>query len=617
MSESLQSEKLNTARLRKLGETIVKLHWLLPSTILAALFLLSSPAFAGRLQSWRFDANQNRLIFTTDSTIQPRAQLLFNPTRLVIDLPSTSFDRRTVYQQLRGALRTLRIGQLDPETTRLVIELNPGYTLDPQLIKFQGISPRQWIVQLPTPSRTDEQANNSSAQSLDTSLSPTSGSLTQVQDLQVTPDGLFLRTSGPSPEIYVRRSSDRTEIDIELQNSVLSSQLASQDLLINAADTTLRERNGIERLQVAQLPTTPPMVRLTLAVKKDSPDWQARSSNLGGIVLLPSFGSDSASNPRSGDRLAQIQSVEVSGNQLLIRADQPFNYTSRWDQSSGAYRITLSSAKLGNRVREPQPNANSPVLRVRLQQEDPSTVVVLVLPAAGVQIGDINQPTPQLLAIPLQGSRAILVPPPNQQYSITGPVNEYPRTIPSRRPNTRVLVVVDPGHGGKDVGAIGLGGIHEADIILPISREVARLLEQNGIQVVMTRDDDYFVDLAPRVQMAKRVNADLFVSIHANAMPANRSDINGLETYYYGSSESLRLAQTIHNTILQSIDIQDRRVRSARFFVLRNNPMPAVLVEVGFVTGVEDAARLSTPAYQNQMAAAIVQGILRYLREGY
>ncbi len=112
MSKSWPNGKISAIRLRKSGETIVKFHWLLSSTVLS-LFLLSSPALAGRLQSWRFDANQNRLVFTTDSGVQPKAQLLFNPTRLVIDLPGTNFNRRTIYQQLRGAMRVLRIGQLD------------------------------------------------------------------------------------------------------------------------------------------------------------------------------------------------------------------------------------------------------------------------------------------------------------------------------------------------------------------------------------------------------------------------------------------------------------------------------------------------------------------------
>jgi len=206
---------------------------------------------------------------------------------------------------------------------------------------------------------------------------------------------------------------------------------------------------------------------------------------------------------------------------------------------------------------------------------------------------------PNSISLPLQ----IPVPPPVISSSSVG----YPQV-----PRGRLVVMIDPGHGGQDSGAVGIGGLQEKDVILPISQRVAALLEQQGIQAILTRTSDYFVDLAPRVEMAKRNRVDLFVSIHANSID-NRPDVNGLETYYFDRGE--RLAQTIHNSILQSIDIKDRGVRKARFYVLRNNPMPAVLVEVGFVTGVQDAARLATAAYENQMAQAIANGILQYIQQ--
>jgi N-acetylmuramoyl-L-alanine amidase len=128
----------------------------------------------------------------------------------------------------------------------------------------------------------------------------------------------------------------------------------------------------------------------------------------------------------------------------------------------------------------------------------------------------------------------------------------------------------------------------------------------------MTRDSDYFVTLPGRVTMAQRAKADVFVSIHANSAGANRPEVNGLETYYYDSG--LTLARIVHSKILQSLNVKDRNVRKARFYVLRKNSMPSILVETGFVTGREDVANLNSPAYQNQMADAIAQGILQYLR---
>jgi N-acetylmuramoyl-L-alanine amidase len=178
--------------------------------------------------------------------------------------------------------------------------------------------------------------------------------------------------------------------------------------------------------------------------------------------------------------------------------------------------------------------------------------------------------------------------------------------------NARVVVAIDAGHGGRDPGAIGIGGIQEKDIVLPISERVAAILEQNGVQAILTRSDDREIDLAPRVQLANRVNADLFVSVHANAIDMSRPDVNGIETYYYATGNGL--ARTIHNSVLQMSGSRDRGVRRARFYVLRHTSMPAVLVEVGFVTGAEDAPRLATVAHQNQLAEAIARGILQYLQ---
>ena len=105
----------------------------------------------------------------------------------------------------------------------------------------------------------------------------------------------------------------------------------------------------------------------------------------------------------------------------------------------------------------------------------------------------------------------------------------------------------------------------------------------------------------------------MFVSVHANSAGASRPDVSGLETYYYDSG--LGLAQVVHSNILQSLNVRDRGVRRARFYVLRKNSIPAILLETGYLTGREDVAKLQTPAYQNQMAEAIARGILQYIRQ--
>jgi N-acetylmuramoyl-L-alanine amidase len=185
-------------------------------------------------------------------------------------------------------------------------------------------------------------------------------------------------------------------------------------------------------------------------------------------------------------------------------------------------------------------------------------------------------------------------------------------SAPVRR-DGRVLVVIDPGHGGNDPGAVGISGLQEAGIVLDIAKQVGSLLEKQGIQAVLTRQDDREIDLEPRVSLAESLNANLFVSIHANSINLSRPDINGIETYYYDSGSSL--ASSIHRSVVNTTGMEDRGIHQARFYVLTHTSMPAVLVEVGFVTGREDAAKLNNPTWRDQIAAGIAQGILRYVQQ--
>ncbi|MBW4459393.1 MAG: DUF3747 domain-containing protein [Nodosilinea sp. WJT8-NPBG4] len=178
-------------------------------------------------------------------------------------------------------------------------------------------------------------------------------------------------------------------------------------------------------------------------------------------------------------------------------------------------------------------------------------------------------------------------------------------------PQGSLVVVIDPGHGGRDPGAVGIGGLQEKQINTAISNRVQQQLQAAGITVLMTRSSDVFVDLDARAQYANRAGASVFVSIHANAISMSRPEVNGLETYYFSSGE--RLARSIHSAVLQNVSMRDRGVRQARFYVLRYTTMPSVLVETGFVTGAEDAARFRDPAAVNRIADSVARGILNYL----
>lgn len=178
------------------------------------------------------------------------------------------------------------------------------------------------------------------------------------------------------------------------------------------------------------------------------------------------------------------------------------------------------------------------------------------------------------------------------------------------------VIVIDPGHGGDDPGAIGINNLKEADVNLAIALEVARVLGSLKLRVVLTRNDDRPLSLEDRVAIAEQVKATVFVSIHANSAGLNRPTINGTETYHYpGSEPSQQLATAIQTSIVQSVQVVDRGVKTANFAVLRNTSMPAVLVETGFVTGAQDAAKLANTTFQNQLARAIAMGIFQTVEQ--
>lgn len=486
----------------------MKIHWLVSGTTCLSVLMLSSPAHGAKLSSWRFNANQNQLEFQTDGAVQPQAQLIFNPTRLVIDLPGTTFGKPQLTQTVGGAIRSIRVGQFEPQTARLVVEMNPGYTLDPNQVKFVGLSPTNWTVQLPS---AKVQASAVAPRSI-FSVTPTintppsnriaastSNAATKIESLQVTGDGFFLRTSGAKPKIK-NPTRDRDEINIDISDAALSPAL-QREISVN--------KHAVKGIEFSEIDGKSPGVRMTLRVDKKSSDWRATTSGNNGLIVLPNrlssaiSGSSNSSNnsnssnsnqvsqsdsfpvppiPTTRNSIATIESVELAptSTQLLIRGDQNLSAVGGWDRQTGLYRITVDNAKLAPKVRGPQFTASSPVLRVRLQQLPNNKVAIFVQPASGVQIGELNQLSNQLLSLELQRTRRTIPPtgstglPP---ISETIPLPNRPIiTLPPESPNnSRVVVMIDPGHGGKDPGAIGIGGLQEKDVILPISLKVAEI----------------------------------------------------------------------------------------------------------------------------------------------
>jgi N-acetylmuramoyl-L-alanine amidase len=255
----------------------------------------------------------------------------------------------------------------------------------------------------------------------------------------------------------------------------------------------------------------------------------------------------------------------------------------------------------------------------------------------------------------------MLADPPRLVLDFVRPAEPAPPRDRAGRPVVAPLrvLVLDAGHGGHDSGAVGPGGLQEKDLVLDVTRRVAKLLEDRlDVKVRLSRDGDHFVPLRDRTSFANKERADLFVSIHANAHP--QASQAGVETYFLSSEatdsaarqvaalensvvqlertpghagngrldavkailwdlaqsefqlESSRLAEVVQDSITQTLRIPNRGVKQAGFYVLGGAAMPAILIEIGFVTNPREERRLKDGRYRDEIARAIFAGLAEY-----
>lgn len=183
------------------------------------------------------------------------------------------------------------------------------------------------------------------------------------------------------------------------------------------------------------------------------------------------------------------------------------------------------------------------------------------------------------------------------------------------------FIILDPGHGGHDVGtqSISKPRYQEKSLNLITAQFVKSYLQQLGYQVLMTREEDKFVSLDRRAQIANEKKPTLFVSIHYNSAPS--AEAQGIEVFYYQAKndkertqKSKRLAQAILKNVVGQTKAKSRGVKQANYAVIRETTMPAVLVEGGFVTNEAELEKLKDPTYLKRLAWGIVRGIEEYLR---
>ena len=319
-----------------------------------------------------------------------------------------------------------------------------------------------------------------------------------------------------------------------------------------------------------------------------------------------------------------------SFTRVVVEADSAFAYAV--ERAGASVNVRLMGLSVDDASTEEV--RDSHVLDVRLEPGRDATLAIrLQAGPADVRATTLSDPFRLVLDI----GRA-----PERE---TRPAGQALRTI-----------VLDAGHGGHDSGAVGPTGLMEKDLVLDVTRRVAKLVDERlGLKVRLSRAGDYFVTLRDRTSFANRERADLFVSIHANAHPEVASE--GVETYFLSSeatdnasrqaaarensviqletpaqrqktdvlrtilwdlaqsefqTESSLLAETIQDAMTGALRIPNRGVKQAGFYVLGGAAMPAVLIEIGFVTNPREERRLKESRYRDEIALAIFSGIAEY-----
>lgn len=310
--------------------------------------------------------------------------------------------------------------------------------------------------------------------------------------------------------------------------------------------------------------------------------------------------------------------------------------------------IDIFGARVGLESKEPIKVNDGLLRRVRVAQFN-KDVVRVVLDMTSLRSHHVYfLSDPYRLVVDIQGRNAPDMPSPLTDTKAVGPPPGAKRATAGIH-----KIVLDPGHGGKDPGAIGVDGLAEKDIVLSVALKLARKLKREmGIDVVLTRKDDRFVPLEERTAIANAENADLFVSLHMNASPNHA--VRGLETYYLDNTtdeasirlaarengtapnkisdlqfilsdmtqnmkleDSITLADRLQRSLVRTMGrqmtgVKDLGVKKALFYVLVGARMPSVLVEMFFITNKRDGRAMAQERYQDDVVDALYEGIREY-----
>lgn len=392
-----------------------------------------------------------------------------------------------------------------------------------------------------------------------------------------------------------------TRMIFDIQNSTLKQELHNKELELTNGD----------KIKIAQYdPTTTRLV----VTSKNAPQYIPVYFSDSQKVILTS-----PQNLMTSDIPAQKANIvktscQKSGklNNLIFEFDKPLSYSIK-RTSDSLYIYFLNAEKFN------ETNFNNTI-----KQTPYSKSIITIMKNTGIRLtlpmatkGNLNtyiSPEGRVFKISFEEIKPPVTEPKTAQTELQK-VKKKEGTIIStpkfNNPKGSNVIVLDAGHGGKDCGCTR-DGIYEKDITLDVCDRLQTILRKKGYKVYMTRTNDTYVSLEDRALFNQSVNPAIFVSVHVNS--CNDSSPKGIETHYY-TDESLDLGVCINKALTKKIYYTTNRgLLRSRFYVINHTAVPAVLVEIGFISNTEERNSLITPQRKQQTAEGIAEGILEYFK---
>ena len=513
-----------------------------------------------------------------DQLPKPDVSRLVEPNRLVMDIPDSILGMKPkVINVNSNGVSQVRVSQFksdDDKIVRIVVETDNNKQIDNIKISAGRGSSMIQLEKLPS-GGTNNFIDN--------------GNLTKITKINYRDNQLIIGalSSLRIKEPFILQGPTRLVVDIP--NAVVSDKNLLTPITVG--------ENNVDVIRIGQFDDS----TVRIVIETDTPN---RLSPIYGAdqqtLFITSDPLDSIANLPTGASQGYIKSIKVSedrglGTIIKIESSAPIFHSVKRIHNPEKLILDLFNAEPPSDAITRDIEVTDELLGIKVGQlmaGNPNSRMVLDLGGPNVDVRTNVSVDSKVIEIVLkQGSDLLALPSDGKS----------------------IKVVIDPGHGGYDPGCQA-DGYKEKDIVLDVSKRLKLLLEKSGIKVYMTRTTDLTLSLKERVEFTNNINPAAFVSVHVNASTSSAPE--GIDTHWY-TNQSIPLARSIQNSLMKKINAVDRGIKKNMFYVVHHTPVPAVLVEIGFLSNPKERRDILSHKRKQETANGIAEGVLKFLGTKY